>query len=113
MQNRRSWPRRKTLSPPVGTGRGRMPHGSRPAMARAHGVFSEMAPRNRALGDGGADQVQDRQLGLEANPADIVPLGTLSNSLTITTLLSVLGVCRDRFEAFGGFKVTSGAAGSG
>ena len=39
--------------------------------------------------------------------------GTLSNSLTITTLLSVLGVCRDRFEAFGGFKVTSGAAGSG
>ena len=50
---------------------------------------------------------------MEANPADIVPLGTLSNSLTITTLLSVLGVCRDRFEAFGGFKVTSGAAGSG
>ena len=50
---------------------------------------------------------------MEANPADIVPLGTLSNSLTITTLLSVLGVCRDRFEAFGAFRVTDWAAASG
>ena len=33
------------------------------------------------------------------------------NSLPIATSLSVLGVCRDRFEAFGGFRVTSGAAG--
>ena len=55
----------------------------------------------------------DRQLGLEANPADIVPLGTLSNSLTIATLLSVLGVCRDRFEAFGAFRVTDWTAASG
>ena len=50
---------------------------------------------------------------MEANPADIVPLGTLSNSLTIATLLSVLGVCRDRFVAFGAVRVTSGAAASG
>ena len=35
------------------------------------------------------------------------------NSLHIATSLSVLGVCRDRFEAFGGFRVTSGAAESG
>ena len=35
------------------------------------------------------------------------------NCLPIATLLSVLHVCRDRFEAFGGFKVTSGTAGSG
>ena len=48
---------------------------------------------------------------MEANPADIVPLGTMSNSLTITTLLSVFGACRDRFEAFGGFRVTSGRRG--
>ncbi len=102
------------------TGRRRRPEASAPSSARPRGVFSEMAPGNRALGDGGAGQVHGQaSVRLEPlaserdNPADIVPLGTLSNSLTITTLLSVLGVCRDRFEAFGGFKVTSGAAGSG
>ena len=35
------------------------------------------------------------------------------NSLPIATLLSVLHVCRDRFEAFGGFRVTDWAAPSG
>ena len=35
------------------------------------------------------------------------------NSLPIATSLSVLHVCRDRFEAFGAFKVTDWAAGSG
>eukprot|EP01048_Picozoa_sp_COSAG05_P033016 COSAG05_NODE_12990_length_445_cov_3.395954_1_plen_46_part_10 len=30
------------MAPPWPTGRGRMPEGPRPAMARAHGVFSEM-----------------------------------------------------------------------
>ena len=50
---------------------------------------------------------------MEANPADIVPLGTLSNSLTIATLLSVLGVGRDSLEASDAFKVTNGAAGGG
>ena len=35
------------------------------------------------------------------------------NSLPIATSLSVLNVCRDRFEASGGFRVTSGAAASG
>ena len=42
------------MAPPWPTGRRRMPEGPRPAMARAHGVFSEMPSRNRALGDGGA-----------------------------------------------------------
>ena len=42
---------------PWPTGRGRMPGGPRPAVARDRGVFSEMAPRNRSLGDGGAGQV--------------------------------------------------------
>ena len=45
------------MAPPWPTGRGRMPEGPRPAMARAHGVFSEMPSRNRALGDGGAGLV--------------------------------------------------------
>ena len=45
------------MAPPWPTGRGRMPEGPRPALARDRGVFSEMAPRNRALGDGGASQV--------------------------------------------------------
>ena len=31
----------------------------------------------------------------------------------IATLLSVFGVCRDRIEAFGGFRVTDWAAASG
>ena len=35
------------------------------------------------------------------------------NSLPIATSLSVLHVCRDRFEAFGAFKVTDWAAASG
>ena len=35
------------------------------------------------------------------------------NCLPIATLLSVLHVCRDRFEAFGGFRVTDWAAPSG
>ena len=75
-----------------------------------------MGPEGKCEGDGGRDGPPSH--GFTRCPeavtaAMIVPLGTLSNSLTITTLLSVLGVCRDRFEAFGGFKVTSGAAGSG
>ena len=45
------------IAPPWPTGLGRMSEGPRPAMARAHGVFSEMPPRNRALGDGGAGLV--------------------------------------------------------
>ena len=45
------------MAPPWPTGRGRMPEGPRSAMARAHGVFSEMPSRHRALGDGGAGQV--------------------------------------------------------
>ena len=45
------------MAPPWPTGRGRMPEGPRSAMARAHGVFSEMPSRNRALGDGGAGLV--------------------------------------------------------
>ena len=35
------------------------------------------------------------------------------NSLPIATSLSVFGVCRDRIEAFGGFRVTDWAAPSG
>ena len=45
------------MAPPWPTGRGRMPEGSRPALARDRGVFPETASRNRALGDGGAGQV--------------------------------------------------------
>ena len=45
------------MAPPWPTGRGRMPEGPRSAMARAHGVFSEMPSRHRALGDGGAGLV--------------------------------------------------------
>ena len=45
------------MAPPWPTGRGRMPEGPRPAMARAHGVCSEIPSRNRALGDGGAGLV--------------------------------------------------------
>ena len=43
----------------------------------------------------------------------IVPIGTLKKSITIATSLSRLHVCRDRIEAFGAFRVTSGAVGSG
>ena len=39
------------------TGRRRRPEASAPSAARPRGVFSEMPPRNRALGDGGAGQV--------------------------------------------------------
>ena len=39
------------------TGRRRRPEASAPSSARPRGVFSEMPPRNRALGDGGAGQV--------------------------------------------------------
>jgi len=45
------------MAPPWPTGRGRMPEGPRSAMARAHGVFSEMPSRYRALSDGGGGQV--------------------------------------------------------
>ena len=50
---------------------------------------------------------------LLAHPAELVPLGTLINSLTIATSLSVLHVCRDRIEASGAFRVTDWAAGRG
>ena len=39
------------------TGRRRRPEASAPSSARPRRVLSEMTPRNRALGDGGADQV--------------------------------------------------------
>ena len=44
------------------TGRRRRPEASAPSSARPRGVFSEMAPGNRALGDGGAGQVHGQAL---------------------------------------------------
>ena len=44
------------------TGRRRRPEASAPSSARPRGVFSEMPPRNHALGDGGAGQVHGQAL---------------------------------------------------
>ena len=59
-----------------------------------------------------------RELGPSAHSPSLIRLSWCLlaphiNSLPIATSLSVFGVCRDRIEAFGGFRVTDWAAASG